>query len=162
MEQNEQTTSQELAVVTSATEPKGFQCPKCARLPFETLQALRMHDMRVHTLKGRRGAKAGARKAGENKMKARERALAYKRDYNREYRARKKRERGYEEKKRNAYVRMRERYAQQGLKAHGQPYKDRRVTPIVYPPPTEESNHPQLILRYCPNCGAHLENWKQT
>lgn len=154
-------------LISTIQDTTGHTCGKCNKAFFgpKAAQALSMHKMRVHTRAGVLGAKRASQMRRRSKYKSR--SAAQQADYL---------------SKRASYLRIKARYAAQGLNAHGQPYKikssalrniqlaQRRrrkreaITPRspkwVYPLP--EHAAPEQVsaaIKFCPNCGHHLEKY---
>src|SRR5262245_30771904 len=140
-------------IVVDETKPKGwFKCdkPKCNRT-FGSIQALRMHQVRMHTRAGLRGAKLGVKVSAKLREAARQRYLEGKKAANKRARERfwaqgltsagtipkqplRHPAKPYSqsaEAKKKYYHAQKERYAAQGLNAHGKPRRH-RMEPIVY------------------------------
>jgi hypothetical protein len=131
-----------------------------------------MHDARVHT---RTLKTPGEPLTAEEERQREQKRLVQRREYQHKLRDRYKREgkdsRGYPLHNRAAQQwtpaqrrKFQATVAAKQEKRLAQPATGKKRIQIVYPDPQGSQTEPEPMsgLRYCPNCGTHLENWKNT
>ena len=109
-------------LIQNETRRDGFRCHKCGKV-FDKKQSLTMHLMRMHTRAGKIGASLGGKKGAATRSQRLSEAM-------RQSWARRRGGSGDDDRPppgkargRWYYRRQRERYAAQGLNAHGHPFK---------------------------------------
>ena len=132
------------------------QCEKCGKA-FNSPQALRMHRVRMHTAAGLRGAKIGGQAAVANRKRRNESDRSCPVCHG-EYATR---------AIRNAHLRLIHGKSIFDFPDHmnsSPQIKGKARLRYVYPPPEQQQTQQhtaQSTIKYCPNCGTHLEGWQQ-